>query len=122
MTNSENKIYYLSSCSTSKKILSKIISLNEFQLQDIKFNPLSASDIDNLQSALGSYEIFFSKKSQLYRKLKLNEKVLTEADYRKYLLSDYTFLRRPVAYFNGKYYLISLQKELDRMNADVDRK
>ncbi|MBK9213067.1 MAG: arsenate reductase [Saprospiraceae bacterium] len=122
MTKTENKIYYLSSCSTSKKILSKIKSLNEFQLQDIKLNPLTAVDIDRMHDALGTYEIFFSKKSQLYRKLKLNEIALKEADYRKYLLSDYTFLRRPVAFFNGKYYLISLQKELDRMNADLDRK
>lgn len=122
MTKTENKIYYLSSCSTSKKILSKIKSLNEFQLQDIKLNPLTAVDIDRMHDALGTYEIFFSKKSQLYRKLKLNEIALKEADYRKYLLSDYTFLRRPVAFFKGKFYLISLQKELDRMNADLDRK
>lgn len=89
------KIYYLSTCDTCKKILSSI-NTEGFELIDIKNNPLSESDLDLLKDLAGSYEKLFSKRAQLYKKLNLKEKNLTEEDYKKYLLEHYTFLQRPV--------------------------
>ena len=89
------KIYYLSTCDTCKKILSSI-NTEDFELIDIKKNPLSESDLDLLKDLAGSYEKLFSKRAQLYKKLNLKEKNLTEQDFKKYLLEHYTFLQRPV--------------------------
>lgn len=89
------KIYYLGTCDTNKKILSEI-DTKDFELIDIKKNPINEKDLEVLKSLAGSYEKLFSKRAQLYRKLNLKEKNLTEQDYKKYLLEHYTFLQRPV--------------------------
>lgn len=44
----------------------------------------------------GSYEALFSRVALKYRSLGLNEKQLSEEDYKKYILEEYTFLKRPV--------------------------
>jgi len=49
-----------------------------------------------MKELAGSYEALFSRRSMKYRPLGLHEKRLTEKDYRKYILQEYTFLKRPV--------------------------
>jgi arsenate reductase len=44
----------------------------------------------------GSYEALFNKRAKLYKSLDLKNKRLSEADYRKFILEEYTFLKRPV--------------------------
>ena len=44
----------------------------------------------------GSYEALFNKRAKLYKSLDLKNKTLSEADYRKFILEEYTFLKRPV--------------------------
>ena len=53
----------------------------------------------------GSYESLFSRVALKFRALKLNEKVLTEKEYRKYILEEYTFLKRPVIILNDKIFI-----------------
>ena len=48
-----------------------------------------------LKEKVGSYEALFSRKAMKYRSMGLHEKELTEADYRKLMLEEYTFLKRP---------------------------
>lgn len=90
------KIYYLSTCDTCKRILSEIDAPSEFELQDIKVNPLSKEEVEQLESLAGSYESLFSKRARLYKEKDLKNKDLTEEDYRNLLLEHYTFLKRPV--------------------------
>ncbi len=49
-----------------------------------------------MKEMAGSYEAIFSRKAMKYRAWGLNEKQLGEADYKKYILEEYTFLKRPV--------------------------
>jgi len=44
----------------------------------------------------GSYEALFNKRARLYKSLDLKNKTLSEEDYRKFILEEYTFLKRPV--------------------------
>ena len=69
---------------------------DDIVLREIKSDPLSAQEVDTLGKKAGSYEAIFSKRARKYRELGLNNQNLEEADYRKYLLIDYTFLKRPV--------------------------
>ena len=91
-----DKVYYLSSCDTCRKILKSLPHVDRFELIDIRQNPLTEKQLDDLQSKTGSYEKLFSRKAQLYKSLGLKEKILGEQDYKKYLLEHYTFLSRPV--------------------------
>lgn len=92
------KIYHLSSCSTNQKILKEVNAIKKkAALQDIKAEPITAAQIDEMKKLAGSYEALFSRKAIKYRSMGLAEKMLTEKDYRKLILEEYTFLKRPVA-------------------------
>ncbi|MBP6697447.1 MAG: hypothetical protein KA175_07505 [Flavobacteriales bacterium] len=91
-----NKIYHLATCGTCQRILQEIPKLKRFTLQDIKTEPITPAQLDEMEKMAGSYEALFSKIARKYRSEGLNEKVLTEKDYRKLILEEYTFLKRPV--------------------------
>lgn len=92
----ERKIYHLSTCSTCQRILKEIPKLKTFTLQDIKTEPITAAQLDAMKKLAGSYEALFSRRSMKYRPMGLHEMELKEKDYRKYILQEYTFLKRPV--------------------------
>lgn len=108
-----NKIYYLSTCDTCKKILKEInVVTNGFELQDIKTAPINAAQLEQLKNQAGSYEALFSKRAQLYKELNLAHKELKEEDYKQYLLQHYTFLKRPVVLYGSKLFIGSDKKVL----------
>lgn len=97
------KIYYLSTCDTCKRIL-KSLNLNGVSLTDIKFENISAEILDEAAKITGSYESLFNKRAQKLKSMGPNEKPVTEADFRSLILSDYTFLKRPLALIDGKVF------------------
>lgn len=119
-----NKIYTLLNCSTCQKILDRIDDKANFCIQDIKTQPLTAEQLDELYGYAGSYEALFSKRARLYRQLDLKNQSLTEQDYRHYLLAHYTFLARPVVLFNEQLFIGNAPKRvqamLDVVNAGDD--
>ena len=90
------KIYHLSTCDTSRRILKELNAPEGTELQDIKVTPLSPSQLEALKSRAGSYEALFSKRARLYRERNLKDRALDEGDFRELLLEHYTFLKRPV--------------------------
>jgi arsenate reductase len=79
---------------------------------DIKQNPISTEELEEMHQLSGSYEALFSKKAQLYKSLDLKNKNLTETDYKKYILEHYTFLSRPVFIIENKIYIGNSQKNI----------
>ena len=79
---------------------------------DIKQNPITSSEIEEMHQLSGSYEALFSKKAQLYKSMDLKNKSLSEADFKKYILEHYTFLSRPVFIINGKIYIGNSQQNM----------
>lgn len=92
----ELKIYHLATCSTCQRILKEMPKLKRFDLQDIKTEPITAKQLDAMKRMAGSYEALFSRVAMKYRAMGLNKMELGERDYRKYILAEYTFLKRPV--------------------------
>ena len=88
------KAYYLSTCSTCNRILKELN--NNFELQDIKSNPVTAVQLDEMYKHTSSYEALFSKRAQKYKSMGLKEQNLQEEDFKNLLLQEYTFLKRPV--------------------------
>ena len=102
------KIYHLASCSTNQRIL-KELNLDGVDLQNIKEQNIDEKTLDFLKEKVGSYEALFSKKAMKYRSMGLNEMNLSEADYKKYMLQEYTFLKRPFM-INGEEVFIGNTK------------
>ena len=107
-----DKIYYLASCDTCRKIIKNLPKSAELEFQDIRQNPITPEQLEELYQLAGSYEALFSKKAQLYKSMDLKNKNLTEPDYKKYLLEHYTFLSRPVLIVKGKDYIGNSQPNI----------
>jgi arsenate reductase len=71
-------------------------------MQDIKFEKITPTQLDELKAMAGSYESLFSRRAMKYKELGLKDKKLEEKDYRKYILEEYTFLKRPVVIIKNK--------------------
>lgn len=89
--------YTLSTCDTSKKILKAAgIQEPDFIIKDIKKVAISEMELDEMKMMTGSFESLFSRRAQKYKSMGLKDKALIEADYKKLILEEYTFLKRPV--------------------------
>ncbi|GGW56043.1 arsenate reductase-like glutaredoxin family protein [Winogradskyella epiphytica] len=85
----------------------------DFQLQDIKSEPITKAQIEEMRALTDSYESLFSKRARLYKELGLKEKSLTEDDYKHYILDHYTFLKRPVLLLNNQIFIGNSKKTVE---------
>ncbi len=95
-------------------MLAEIPDLPQYEVQDIKEQPISADDLDALRARTGSYESLFSRRAMKYRAWGLHEKTLTETDYRDLILREYTFLRRPVVLDGDTVYAGSIRQPVNK--------
>ena len=84
--------------------------INDFERQDIKSQPMTLEDVEEMKSKSGSYESLFSRKAMKYRSMGLGEKNLSEDDYRKLIQEEYTFLKRPVFLVDDKIFVGNTKK------------
>jgi len=104
------KVYYLESCNTCQRIIKELGIGDEFIYQNIKKEKITAQQLDEMYKLAGSYEALFSRRATKYRQLGLHEKQLSEKDYRKYILEEYTFLKRPVFIIDEAIYIGNSKK------------
>jgi len=57
-----------------------------------------------------------------YKEMGLKDKPLTENDYRKLILEEYTFLKRPVVFINDKIFVGSEKKTVEALKTAVNAK
>jgi arsenate reductase len=107
-----NKIYYLASCDTCRKIIKSLPKGHNLVFHDIKQDPITVEELEQMRELSGSYEALFSKKAVLYKSMDLKNKSLTEDDFKKYILEHYTFLSRPVFIINDKIYIGNTQQNM----------
>lgn len=99
------KIYHLGNCTTCQAIIKETgIDKKGFAMQDIKFEKITPAQLDEMKKMAGSYEALFSRRALKYKELGLKDKKLEEKDYRKFILEEYTFLKRPVVIINDKLF------------------
>ena len=99
------KIYFLGSCSTCVRIMKELGVDDSWRQQDIKTEKITTSQIEEMESLSGSYDSLFSRRAMKFKSMGLKEKTLTEADYKKLILEEYTFLKRPVLIIEGKIFV-----------------
>jgi arsenate reductase len=110
------KIYHLGSCSTCQAIIKDTkLESKGFAMQDIKFEKITPTQIEEMKKLAGSYEALFSHRALKYKALGLKDVQLSEKDYRKYILEEYTFLKRPVVIVNNKIFIGSEKKTIEAL-------
>ncbi|MDR3713401.1 MAG: ArsC/Spx/MgsR family protein [Puia sp.] len=110
------KIYYLSTCSTCDRILKEVHAAEKgVVLQDIKTEKISPKELDEMKEKAGSYEALFSRRAMKYKEWGLKDQDLGEKDYRRYLLEEYTFLKRPVALIGSEIFVGSEKKTVETL-------
>jgi len=105
------KIYYLKTCDTCSRIL-KGMDTNGYVLQEIKTQPITVKQLDELYALTKSYEVIFSRRAKKYKQMDLKNQDLTEKDYRQLILDEYTFLKRPVIINGNEVYVGSTKKRI----------
>ena len=112
------KIYYLSTCSTCARILGEIEAEKKgFILQDIKTEKITPAQLDEMKEKAGTYEALFSRRALKYKELNGKDKALTEKDYRRLILEEYTFLKRPVALIGKQIFVGSEKKTVEELKS-----
>jgi arsenate reductase-like glutaredoxin family protein len=93
---------------------------NDIRLQDIKTEPITSTQLEEMKALAGSYETLFSKRALLYKELNLKEKNLSENDYKTYILEHYTFLKRPVLVYNDSIFIGNSKKTVEAAKSAID--
>ena len=111
------KIYHLGICTTCQRILKELKPGKDYILQEIKTEKITPAQLDEMKKLAGSYEALFSRIAIKYRSMGLNEMTLGEKDYRKYILEEYTFLKRPVFLIGDKIFIGNSPKNIAAVKA-----
>ena len=112
------KVYFLQTCDTCRRIL-KEINLEGFYKHEIKANPITVSQLEEMYSFSNSYEALFNKRAKKYKSMGLKNEVITEDDYRQFILEEYTFLKRPVFLVENDIFIGNSKKEIDRLKEKI---
>lgn len=98
----------------------KSLDFSDFEKREIKSKAITPEELDKMKSLSGSYESLFSRKAKKYKELGLKDKTLTETDYQNYILSDYTFLKRPVVIDGSQIFIGNEKKNLEELALHLD--
>jgi len=112
------KVYFLQTCDTCRRIL-KEVNTDGFELQEIKSNPVSVQQLEELYALSKSYEALFNKRAKLYKAMGLKGQELSETDYRQFILDEYTFLKRPVFIVGTEVFIGNSKKEIERLKERI---
>ena len=108
------KIFHLSSCNSCERVIDELKLKNKkFIFQDLKTEPITEQQLEELKDKAGSYEALFSKIARKYRALGLHEKVLSENEYKNFILKEYTFLKRPFIINEEEVFIGNAKKEVE---------
>lgn len=112
------KVYFLQTCDTCRKIL-KEVNVEGFEKQEIKLNPITVAQLEEMRKLTDSYESLFNKRAKLYREMDLKNQNLTEADFKQYILDEYTFLKRPVFIVEDDIFIGNSKKVVESLKDRV---
>ena len=104
------KIFHLSTCNTCQRIIGELNTAEDFELQDVKQQHVTAEELDKMYAQTGSYEALFNKRARKYRSEGWKEKELSDDDFRELILNEYTFLKRPAVWIDGELFMGNSKK------------
>ena len=96
------------------------VLIADFEKQDIKTEPMTFEQIDQMGKLSRGYESLFSRKAMKYRSMGLGEKNLSEDDYRELIQEEYTFLKRPVFLVGDKIFIGNSKKNIEELKKTLE--
>jgi len=112
------KAYHLKNCGTCQRIIRDLGLVERgFVMKDIRQDIITPEELDVLAGLTGGYEPLFSRRAIKYKTLGLAGRALTEGDYRRYILEDPTFLKRPVVVVGDRVFAGSERGTLEALRA-----
>lgn len=111
----KSKVYYLSTCDTCKRIMKEVGIDDSFEQQDIKTNPITEDQVEELYKQTQSYEALINKRARKLKDILLENPITTDADYKKLLLMDYTFLKRPVFVIESQLFVGNAKSTIEQL-------
>lgn len=112
------KAYYLQNCSTCNRILSDLKWNNE--AQEIRSEKITSDQLEQMSKLAGSYEALFSRRAIKYKSMGLKEKVLQEDDYKRLILEEDTFLKRPVFIIEDEIFIGNSKSVIDSLKQKLN--
>lgn len=116
----KKKIYFLSTCSTCQRIMKRLKISDDFEKQDIKKENITNAQLEDIASSIGSYNALFSRRAMKYRAMGLNERELTEEEIKDLILSEYTFIKRPIIQMGDDYFIGNSKKVIDAVESKMN--
>lgn len=113
-------MYHLGNCTTCQAIIKETaVDKKGFDMQNIKEDKITAAQLDEMKKMAGSYEALFSRRAIKYKELGLKDRKLEEKDFKKFILEEYTFLKRPVTIFNDQIFIGNDKKTIAALKTAV---
>lgn len=110
------RIYYLSTCDTCRTILGQTDTTG-VELINIREQNISKEDLQLMHKKTKSYEALFNKRAQKLREMPDSKKPVKDTDYKRLILQEYTFLKRPAAIIDGEVVVGNDPKAVERLKA-----
>ena len=102
-----NTFFHLSTCNSCKKTMKSLSLPNSFNKINIKENPITKIQLKELYNYTKSYE-------------KIKNIELKDNDFKHLLLEHYTFLKRPLMFYNNKLYIGDSEKIIEELQKDLN--
>ena len=110
------KVFYLNTCDTCRKILAQF-DLTDWELREIKKQPVTSEELEEMYKLTKSYEALFSTKSTQIKLRGLDVKSLEEKDFKELILDHYTFLKRPVFMTDKEIFVGNDKKNVEALQS-----
>ena len=92
-----------------------------FEMIEIKENPIQVKQLEEMKNLSRSYEALFSRRAKKYQQMDLKYQELSEKDYRRLLLNECTFLKRPVIIIDDKIFVGSSKKNVTLLLDEISK-
>lgn len=103
-------VYHLGTCSTCKTILKQLPQRKDYVFREIKSEPLTAGEADQLAALAGAYMPLLNKRSLQFQERGIAAASVKENEVRDLLLTHYAFLKRPVVVWDKRIWIGSDKK------------
>ena len=116
-----NKLYYLSTCYTCKKIINSWKLNKSIKLIDVKKNPINSKGLEEVYLISKNYEDIFNKRALLFREVKKETKNITENTYKELILNHYSFLKRPILIIGNKLFIGNSKETVLKAKIELEK-
>ncbi len=114
------RIYYLSTCTTCKRILKEIeFNKDAYELVDLKETNIDSETLDLVISKEGSADNVINKRAILYRELSKDGFNYSDDEIKQLILENYTLIKRPLFIIDDNVFLGNSKKIVELIKQHI---